>query len=120
MSDNDFGEEFILTDEQFEEIVGEVLESTKALILKFGSVDNEIYQKIAEEYTAIYKDYYGILQGYLQRRRLGIELIPTVRFDHEAGVMAPGYRHKESVDRFIKWYAILKGKKKVNGNGRYM
>ena len=36
MSDNDFGEEFILTDEQFEEMVGEVLESTKALILKFG------------------------------------------------------------------------------------
>jgi hypothetical protein len=120
MSDNDCGEEFELTHEQFEEIVKEVLESTKMLILKFGSIDDDVHQKIAEEYTDIYRSYYGILQGYQQRRRLGVELIPTVKFDHEAGVMAPGYRHKESVDRFIKWYKILKGKKRVNGNGGYV
>ena len=119
MSD-DFGEEFILTHEQFEEIVMEVLETMKTLILKFGSIDDEIHQQIAKEYTDIYRDYYGILIGYQQRRRLGIELIATVKFDHEAGVMAPGYRHKESVDRFNKWYKILKGRRKVNGNGGYM
>ncbi len=104
----DVGEEFELTDEQFREIVTGVLETVQKLMLQFFSSPKESYKKIGLEYKEIYDNYYKIYKGYKRRMKLGIDVIPTVRFDNEAGVMSPGYRHRDSVDRFNKWHKVFK------------
>ena len=105
-------EEFILTEEQFNQIMKETIDEMFNRMLKFATSPKEHYHEIAKEYKEIYDDYKKIWKGYKRRKKLGIDVIPTVTFNHIEGMMQPGYRHRAAVDRYDEWYKLLK---KTNG-----
>lgn len=106
----DPGEEYELTDEQFEEIMKESISELMDKMILFAKNPKETYHEIAKEYKLIYDSYKAIHKGYRRRKKMGIDVVPTVRFDHEAGTMRPGFRNKSAISNFNKWYKILKGK----------
>jgi len=107
-------EEFILTDEQFEEIMTDTMKEMFDRMMLFAKSPKEHYHEIAKEYKAIYDSYKKILKGFRRRKKLGIEVVPTLTFNHIEGMMQPGYRHKVAITRYDEWYKLLK----KLGNGR--
>ena len=106
-------EEFILTDEQFEKIMTETINEMFNRMILFAKSPKEHYHEIAKEYKEIYDNYKKILKGYRRRKKIGIEIIPTLTFNHIEGMMQPGYRHKIAITRYEEWYRLLK--KQDNG-----
>ena len=106
-------EEFILTDKQFEEIMTETIKEMFDRMVLFAKSPKEHYHEIAKEYKEIYGNYKEILKGFRRRKKMGIEVIPTLTFNHLEGMMQPGYRHKMAITRYDEWYKMLK--KQNNG-----
>ena len=107
-------EEFILTDEQFEKIMVETINEMFDRMIIFAKSAKKHYHEIAKEYREIYLNYKEILKGYRRRKKLGIEVVPTLTFNHIEGMMQPGYRHKVAISRYDEWYKLLKDQ----SNGR--
>ena len=101
-------EEFILTDEQFAQIMIETIDEMFNRMVKFATSPKPHYHEIAKEYKEIYEDYKKIFKGYKRRKKLGIDVIPTLTFDHIEGIMRPGYRHKIAITRYDEWYKLLR------------
>jgi len=106
-------EEFILTDKQFEEIMTETIKEMFDRMMLFAVSPKEHYLEIAKEYKEIHDSYKKILKGYRRRKKIGIEVTPTLTFNHLEGMMQPGYRHKMAITRYDEWYKMLK--KRDNG-----
>jgi len=74
----------------------------------FEKYHKEIDQKIAKEYKEIHDNYRKIYEEYKRKVENGIELVPTLTFNHLEGMMQPGYRHKTAIERFDEWYKLLR------------
>ena len=113
---NEEPEEFILTDEQFEKLMTETINEMFDRMIIFAQSAKTHYHEIAKEYREIYLNYKEILKGYRRRKKLGIEVVPTLTFNHIEGMMQPGYRHKIAIERYDEWYKLLRR----NNNKREM
>lgn len=111
---NGESEEFILTDKQFEEIMTETIKEMFDRMIMFATSKKEHYRIIAKEYKETYDSYRNILKGFRRRKKMGIEVIPTLTFNHAEGMIQPGYRHKIAITRFNEWYKLMK----KQGNGK--
>ena len=107
-------EEFILTDKQFEKIMTETIKEMFNRMMLAATSPKEHYHEIAKEYKEIHDNYKKNLKGFRRRKKLGIDVVPTLTFNHAEGMMQPGYRHRKAITRFNEWYKLLK----KLGNGR--